>query len=586
MRSKTVTFLKQTVWLGIAVLLVLGVGIGNSLACKEKEKKHFPLTVHTKYGVVKGYYNTEETAAWKSVPFAKPPVGDLRWKAPQDPQHWRGVLDATQECEPCAQLKTDTNWGKEPVMVGSEDCLYLDIYRPKHMTGFLPVYVYFHGGANHFGGKSDYDGSVIAAKSQMVVVIVQQRLGPLGWFTHAALRHGESDLDDSGNYGTLDNIKALEWIHKNIWAFGGNPFNVTITGESAGAHNVMNMVISPLAKNLFHKAMSESGGMVTKTVEEGEAMAELIIDRILTMAGLSREAWNNMTLEEQEAFLRGLDAGQIWLPIIYDVPLMTFDAFEDGVVVPGSVTATIRSGNYNKVPIILGANKSEMKAFMPLYGPLLTQQSGINIPWINLIGVLQGYFPLDYVLPTEFDKKLYQVSGYYGSRNWRAKFVDERARALADQQSNVYAYQFNWGEPGSGPTPFDFIYGALHTLDIPFFFGADSDIWGYAFTPDTDTAGRQALRDAMMKYLANFARTGNPNGKGMPQWEQWSNSNGAAKAIVLDADMTQAKIGMSSEEVSIAAEQYKLAMEIATWTQLQQAMYGWVPWAFQWQTAE
>jgi para-nitrobenzyl esterase len=315
-------------------------------------------------------------------------------------------------------------------------------------------------------------------------------------------------------------------------------------------------------------------------------MAELIIDRILTMAGISRDTWNSWTLDEQEDFLMGLDASEIWLPLFYDIPTMTFDAFEDGTVVPGSVTATIRSGNYNKVPIILGANTSEIKAFMPLYGPLLTEQSGINIPWINLVGVLQGYFPLDYVLPTAFDKKLYTVSGYYGSRNWRAKFVDERARALAAQQDNVYAYQFNWGEPGSGPTPFDFIYGALHTLDIPFFFGAPSDIWGYAFTPETDTTGRQSLSDAMMKYLANFARTGNPNGQDLAQWEPWSNEAGAPKAVLLDANSDETHIRMSNEEVSIDAEKYKLALEIKTWTVQEQAMYGWVPWAFQWQAAE
>jgi para-nitrobenzyl esterase len=137
--------------------------------------------------------------------------------------------------------------------------------------------------------------------------------------------------------------------------------------------------------------------------------------------------------------------------------------------------------------------------------------------------------------------------------------------------------------------PFDFIYGALHTLDIPFFFGADQDQQGYAFTPESDTAGRKALADAMMKYLANFARTGNPNcgpGRRLPRWEQWSNESGGPKTILFEATANRPLLSMSNEEVSIPAEQAKLAYEISTWDPIQRTYYGWVPWAFQWQTAE
>ncbi|MBI5894831.1 MAG: carboxylesterase family protein [Desulfobacterales bacterium] len=575
---------RQLEYLLLAVIAVVIMG-GPAWAGHD-----FPIKVQTRYGKVKGFHGTDRTVAWTGVPFAKPPVGDLRWKAPQDPERWNGIKNTTEPCVPCAQIYTTPEWAKTGVMVGSEDCLYLSIYRPDTHDRRLPVYVYFHGGANHFGSAGDYDGSRLAAKSNLVVVIVQQRLGFLGWFTHPALRHGESDLDDSGNFGTLDNIKALEWIQENIQFFGGDRKNVTITGESAGAHNVMNLVISPLASGLFHKAMSQSGGMNPKTVAQGEAMANQFLPLILAQEDLTLADFNAWTPEEQEAYLRALDASELWLPLNDAMGAATFDAFQDGVVVPGSVTATIRSGDYNKVPIILGANKSEMKAFMPLYGPALSAQSGLNIPWLNLIGVLKGYIPsIDYVLPTPFDKQLYQVSGYYGSRNWRAKFVDERARALKEQQENVYAYQLNWGEPGSGPVPFDFIYGALHTLDSPFFFGAESDQQGYAFTPESDTAGRQALSDAMMKYLANFARTGNPNcgpARRLPQWQKWSNETGAPKAILFDANADRALLSMSSEEVSIPAEQAKLYYEISTWDPAQQAYFGWVPWAFQWQTAE
>jgi len=232
------------------------------------------------------------------------------------------------------------------------------------------------------------------------------------------------------------------------------------------------------------------------------------------------------------------------------------------------------------MPINLGANKSESKAFVPLYAPLM------GLPWANLIAVLEGYIPsIDYVLTSDFDKYLYDTAGYYGSRNWRAKFVDERARALKEQQRKVYAYQFNWSEPDSGPSPFDFIYGAAHTMEISFFFGNDSSTWGYGYNPDNDTPGRQALSDAMMKYLAKFARTGNPNGHGLPRWEKWSNDADAPKAVVFDADFDQAIVKMSNEEVDIFGEMAKLEAEIASWPPELQP-YGDIARFFQWQMPE
>ncbi len=475
---------------------------------------------------------------------------------------------------------------------GSEDCLYLSIYRPNHNKRHLPVYVYIHGGSNNFGTTNDYDGSNIAAKGDMVVVVVQYRLGPLGWFTHPALRKGHSRVNDSGNFGTLDNIKALQWIRKNISAFGGNPYNVTITGESAGAHNVMNLVISPLAKGLFHRAMSESGGMTTDTVAEGEDQVQDHIDALLAPSITDLNEDGDITAEDVEIYmaenlpndeaieewLRNVPAGELFEAYFASFgTLPTYDAYQDAFVIPGSVVSTIRSGHYNKVPIILGANQYETKAFMPLYG------GAFGLPWYDLILVLDGIYPsVDYVLPNDIDKELYEVTGYYGSRNWRGKFVDERARALKEQQNRVYAYQFNWGGPGSGPSPFDFIYGAGHAMEISFFFGGDESLWGYGYNPDNDTPGRVALSDAMMRYLANFAKTGNPNGAGLPVWRKWSNRDGGPKVILFDSDDEQALLGMSDEEVDIAEESAALEDEISGWP----AFYQLVARFFQWSTPE
>ncbi len=564
---------RYTALLAIVALTITAVGIDDSFSFQGR--RHFPNLVQTQNGKVKGYYTTEETVAWTGIPFAKPPVGALRWKAPQAPKNWTGILDATRECIPCTQLYTTEKWQRQSYAVGSEDCLYLNVYRPDNFRKNLPVYVFIHGGSNNFGTANDYEGSRIAAKSNMVVVIVQYRLGPLGWFSHPALRHGDSPLDDSGNFGTLDNIQALKWIQRNIKAFGGDPRNVTITGESAGAHNVMSLVISPLAKGLFDQAMSESGGMSTIPVATGEALAESTIDKLLAKDGLSRGTWSSWTPDEQETYLRGQSNSDL-LEVLYGT-IGTYNAYEDGFVIPGSVVATIRSGKYNKVPIILGANQYETKAFMPLYGPAL------GLPWFNLIAVLDGTIPsVDDVLLTPLDKDLYEVAGYYGSRNWRAKYVDERARALNEQQNKVWAYQFNWGGPGSGPSPFDFIYGAGHAMEISFFFGSDESLWGYGYNPENDTPGRMALSDAMMKYLANFAHKGNPNGRGLPVWQKWSNKEGKSKAIIFDADYSKAILEMSDEEVDMVAERAKLEEAIAQWP----AFYQFVARYFQWSQPE
>ena len=544
-------------------------------------KGSFDTIVKTKYGRIQGYETDFGALAWKSIPYAKPPVGDLRWKAPEKPDKWHDVLDGSVPCEPCTQLITGRDWIRTDTAEGSEDCLYLNIYRPTHKKKNLPVYVWIHGGSNNFGRAEHYDGSKLAVKGDLVVVAIQYRLGPLGWLTHPALRHGDPE-DDSGNFGTLDTIQALEWIKNNIKTFGGDPKKVTVTGESAGAHNVMNLVISPLAKGLFHRAMSQSGGMTTDTIAEGEAQAENTIAALLAAEGLTGVPGGDV-----ETYLRGKTSQEIF-EAYYALfgTLPTYDAYQDGYVVPGSVVATIRSGKYNKVPIILGANEYETKAFMPLYGP------AFGLPWWHLrFTVLDGdgTITIDDVLPTDFDKALYEVTGYYGSRNWRAKFVDERARALREQQKHVFAYYFKWGgnsDIGSGPAPFDFIYGAGHAMEINFFFGSDTSMWGYSFSPGKDFDGRMELSDAMMEYMANFARTGKPKGHHLPKWKQWNNKAGKDKIIVFDADFDDPLIEMSDEEVLFEDIDAELTAEVGTWDPADQVAWGWLPWWFLWSSPE
>jgi para-nitrobenzyl esterase len=582
---------KSILWSSVA-LLVLGVFI--FIAPAQAWDNYGPIA-KTDYGKLKGYVDeNKEVLVWKGVPYAKPPVGDLRWKTPEDPEPWHGVRDATLPAAKCTQLFTTDEWIRTGAVDpdSSEDCLYVDIYRPERATydhERLPVYVWIHGGSNNFGSARQYDGSVLAAESDVVVVVVQYRLGPIGWFYHPALQTGGADkLTDSGNFGTLDHAQVLKWIHKNIDAFGGNPHNVTVTGESAGAHNTMNMVISPLGKGLFHKAMSESGGMQTVTTASARASANDYIEKLLMykdsvptpVSSATRALYAQKRVDMETAgtlknYLRSTDAGTFFLAIVKYGSVPTFPTVEDGTVMPvGGWIPAIQASKYNKMPIILGSNEYESKSFMPLYGPtvkaLFGQPSG-TYSWFNLIDVLKGNkkgdgtpFTLNDVLPLQSDKDLYELTGYYGSRNWKAKYVDTVAHELVKVQDDVYAYLFKWGGPGSGPSPFDFIYGAGHASEIDFFFGGDKGLFGYPFVPANE-AGRKDLQHAMMEYLANFAYAGNPNdsfsfhtqwekwshSSRLPKWKEWSNEPGTAKAIVFDADLNHAQIGMMNEELTI-----------------------------------
>ena len=244
--------------------------------------------VQTSYGAVKGSEDEAGTWVWKAIPFARPPAGDLRWKAPLDPEPWDGVREETQFCSACTQY--DQLGGNS--ITGSEDCLYLNIWRPQSEETDLPVYVWIHGGGNSIGsaaGDPGTYGANLVSKSNMVFVSVNYRLGPFGWFTHPALRSGEpgDEEDGSGNYGTLDLMQALRWIQDNIEAFGGDPDNVTITGESAGAMNVLSLMISPAAENLFHRALAQSPLTISVPVETGEASAHDVLLKLLVNDGIA-----------------------------------------------------------------------------------------------------------------------------------------------------------------------------------------------------------------------------------------------------------------------------------------------------------
>ena len=499
--------------------------------------------VMTRYGAVRAGDDADNTFLWKAIPYAKPPIGDLRWRAPHDPDPWSGVRQAGSFNAGCTQFSPVFQGS----IVGSEDCLYLNVWRPRDAQDRLPVYVWIHGGGNSIGSAtmvSDYFGNRLAARSRMVFVSMNYRLGPFGWFTHPAFRDpampGADPLDASGNYGTLDIIQSLKWVRENIAAFGGDPGNVTITGESAGGFNVLSLLISPPAAGLFQRAMSQSGSASTRGVEEADATSRGVLEQLLVVSGKAHNREQAaivaaaMNPEAIRTFLRSRTDRQI-MQCYSRVSMAMIDnpsLIRDGTVLPLDGFDSLSTGEYpGKVPLILGTNKEELKLFLALSG---------KPPWRS---------------------DLFAAVVKYGTDRWKVSGVDEVARRASAHQDQppVYAYQFSWGAPDAAgrsvmPGNWGRRLGAFHSLEIPFFLGTDTlegVLQGLLFTR-ANQPGRKALSAAMMDYAAQFARTGNPNrpGSGLPEWKSWTNTPGAEKLMLLDASDSRATLSMSTIELT------------------------------------
>ncbi|MFP8879688.1 MAG: carboxylesterase family protein, partial [Myxococcota bacterium] len=264
-------------------------------------------------GAVVGFRSDDGAHVWRGIPFAKPPVGPLRWRAPRPPEAWSGTRTAFEFGSACAQFTGPQGLsdGREPNEPrGGEDCLYANVYAPPFEPDAvpqhderLPVMVWIHGGGNSTGDAFVYNGSRLAVTQKLIIVTIHYRLGVFGWFSHPSLRAAESDTDDrSGNFGTLDLVRALEWVHDNIAAFGGDPDRVTVFGESSGGTNVFSLLLSPRARGLFHRAITQSGGTSTSTRAIAENYSD---DDVPGHAYSSRELVSKLLIADGRAADRG-----------------------------------------------------------------------------------------------------------------------------------------------------------------------------------------------------------------------------------------------------------------------------------------
>ena len=510
-----------------------------------------------------------DSHAWLGIPFAEPPMGELRWKEPRVAPPWHGILEALEFGSPCIQLASPLGGVMDAAPgtpVGSEDCLTLNVWAPRFAPdevprgdARLPVMVWIHGGGNTVGHAGFYNGGHLAARHGMIVVAVQYRLGPFGWMRHAALRgEGTSAADRSGNYGILDQIRALEWIQANIEGFGGDPDRVTIFGESAGGRDVFMLLLSRQANGLFHRAIAQSGGTGTLAPDLAENWSDApipgdphssneILAKLLVADGtaVDREAARAYlaTLDDWEiaGYLRDQPAFELLAPYRRSETdgIRTPQMFADGYVLPRQeALARFRRGGYNDVPVILGTNRDENKLFLALDPRVAHRRFGL--------------------IPTAHDPVRFDAMTEHLARLWKATGADEPAQALQSHQAGrVWVYRFDWDEELSLPyVRLDRMLGASHGFEIPFVFG-HFDLGPEAigvFTP-LNRSARKELSGRMMSYWAEFAHTGDPaRGRdgSLPAWLPWDDSSpDAHRYAILDTE-SDGGVRMGSEPMTVA----------------------------------
>lgn len=446
------------------------------------------------------------TCLWKGIPYAAPPVGEQRWKAPEPPVSWEGVRDTTRWGDFCVQLPIYkiANFTRAKY---SEDCLNLNVWRPRK-PGTFPVMVFIHGGGYFMGAGASpwYFGDRISANGDLVVVTINYRLHAFGFLAHEELAK-EDPNRSTGNYGTLDQVAALRWVKDNIANFGGEAGNITIFGESAGGWSVCNMLATPLAQGLFQHAILESGGCESiwpreKGFETGRWAAEKL--------GCAANDLDCLRKKSAEEILDKIEIN----PLAY----VTGGGFrylnhrDDYVFPAGSALAQLKSGNFNNVPLIAGANRSEVQ---PLY----------LVMWDRYFKTADSYqakVRRDYPQNAETILKLYPAENYEHPGLAYLDILSDRAlncptfeavRAVAPQQKATYYYRFDYTGQRMGRA-----LGAMHAMELPFVFEA-FDRWPFFFLYDiTNQHSALALSKIIQGYWGQFARTGDPNREGQTAW--------------------------------------------------------------------
>jgi para-nitrobenzyl esterase len=474
--------------ISLSILLVLFAAMAFAQA---------DLQVKTANGILQGTRDSVGIRSFKGIPFAQPPVGDLRWKEPQAPKNWSGVRMADHFGNQAMQKRVYSDMMFRSLGV-SEDCLYLNVWTPAKMANeHLPVLVYFYGGGFMAGDGSEYryDGESLATKG-IVTVTVNYRLGIFGFFAHPELTK-ESPHNSSGNYGLMDQHAALEWVKKNIAAFGGDPNKVTIAGESAGSMSVSVQVASPLSRGLFRGAIAESGAC---------------LENLLPMS-LSTAEQNGVNLMKRLNVASIADLRKIPADSLLKIANGRFGVDVDGYLLPESPDQIFAKGNEMHVPLLVGWNSAEVD-----YHSILGNDSATVDNYKKAITKANPAMA-DNILslyPSATDADVKDVATQLASDH----FIVFATWKFADMQNKtsgqpVYRYIFATKRPAmTNGDPNNRQMGASHASEIEFALGNLSTNHVYAWTPDDYKSS-----NTMETYFANFIKNSNPNGNGLPEWQ-------------------------------------------------------------------
>jgi beta-glucosidase len=475
--------------------------------------------VRIESGQLKGTVS-EGVIAFKGIPYAAPPIGDLRWRPPQPVASWTGVRSAESYAADCMQLPFPPD--AAPLRTTpSEDCLYLNVWTPAHPSAKkLPVMVWIHGGGFVNGGSSPavYDGSHFAERG-VILVSLNYRLGRFGFFAHPALTR-ENPQGPLGNYGYMDQIAALRWVQRNIAQFGGDPNNVTLFGESAGGGSVLTLLTSPVSRNLFQKAIVESGGgresltgprYLNKPSPQGGPSAEDIGVRFaegVGIKGADAEALAALRALPAEKLVDGLNMASMGPAAgTYSGPML------DGDIVRESPQSALLDGRWGRLPLIIGANSAEIgfpqgDSMEALFAPFGSEAEKARREYnpeksddVRLVGTRIAS-----------DRMMVEP----------ARFV---ARAVAAAGVPSFEYRFSYVAESLRPD----MKGAPHASEIPYVFDTVRARYGDKLTGQDEATAQKAIA-----YWVNFAKTGNPNGNGLPQWPAYDGKSD----ILLDFNLT------------------------------------------------
>ena len=530
----------------LAMLVIAGAAVLGS--CTQQKGETITLQVKTQYGVLEGF---EEDGVKKflGVPFAQAPVGELRWKAPQPVQAGEGVREAKQFGDDPMQLDVFGDMAFRG-SGRSEDCLYLNIWTTAATTAdALPVLIYFNGGGLMAGSGSEprYDGSSIA-KEGVIGVTANYREGVFGFFAHPDLT-AASDYKGSGNYGFLDQVAAIKWVKENIAAFGGNPDKITIVGESAGSFSVSLLMCSPLSKNLIAGAMLSSGAEVLPYQPSSQTDADAAGAELLKQAGIASLA---------DAMALNADSLQKLLP-----PRGMANVVLDGYFMTESADAVFEKNEQAQVPLLAGWNSLEAhpmqaiqgqaptlqnykNALKPQFGDMTdeifkaygieTDEDVMNQKGFDLVSDLFTGFPTwkvcDYHAKSGLPVYRYH---YMHPRPQQSEKMGDKVAALAGGVREKTAEEKKAQQPQIAP-------GAVHSADIEYAMGTLDTNEYYDWTDDD-----RAISKLFLTYYANFCKTGNPNGEGLPQWTAITKENLDA-APVMKIDVESAEVASPERE--------------------------------------